>query len=101
MIPVLDFRKLKHVKAYNDWYGYVQKLETSVKLLREKIKKLEDERFQINAKYNKLHSQIRSKAISKTMDMSHKNITIDKSATLQYKREDQHFGRFGLKRQVE
>jgi hypothetical protein len=34
VIPVLDFNKLKQVKAYKDWYGYAQKLEKSVKLLR-------------------------------------------------------------------
>ena len=39
VIPVLDLRKLKQVKAYKDWYGYVQKLEYSIKLLRLKIKK--------------------------------------------------------------
>ena len=69
VIPVLDFRKLKQVKAYKDWYGYVQKLEHSVKLLRDKIKKLEEERVDFNTKINKLKAQSKMKN-SKTIDNS-------------------------------
>ena len=69
VIPVLDLRKLKQVKAYKDWYGYVQKLEHSIKLLRDKIKKLEEERVDFNTKINKLKSQNKVKN-SKTIDNS-------------------------------
>ena len=57
VIPVLDFNKLKQVKAYKDWYGYAQKLEKSVKLLRNKIKKLEEDRLDFVNKYNKMKTQ--------------------------------------------
>lgn len=57
VIPVLDFRKLKQVKAYKDWYGYAQKLEQSVKLLRNKVKKLEDERISLTSKVTKMKTQ--------------------------------------------
>lgn len=35
VIPVLDFKRLKHVKAFKDWHGYSQKLEKSQILLRK------------------------------------------------------------------
>lgn len=57
VIPVLDFKKLKQVKHYKDWYGYAQKLEYSVKLLRDKIKKLEASQMEFSLKYTKLRSQ--------------------------------------------
>jgi DNA repair exonuclease SbcCD ATPase subunit len=60
VIPVLDFRKLKQVKAYKDWYGYAQKLEQSVKLLRTKVKKLEDERISLTSKVTKMKTQNQS-----------------------------------------
>lgn len=57
VIPILDFNKLKQVKAYKDWYGYAQKLEKSVKLLRTKIKKLEEDRMESVNKYTKMKTQ--------------------------------------------
>jgi sugar-specific transcriptional regulator TrmB len=60
VVPVLDFNRLKQVKAYKDWYGYSQKLEKSVKILRTKIKKIEDEQIETNSKYNKVLNQNRS-----------------------------------------
>ena len=57
VIPVLDFKKLKQVKTYKDWYGYAQKLEKSVKMLRVKIKKLEDDNRNYATKYMKLKNQ--------------------------------------------
>ena len=35
-IPALDLSGLKNVKEYKDWYGYSQKLENCIRLLREK-----------------------------------------------------------------
>lgn len=57
VIPVLDFRKLKQVKAYKDWFGYSQKLEKSVKMLRSRVQKFERERNEFDIKFNKLRSQ--------------------------------------------
>jgi hypothetical protein len=60
VIPVLDFNKLKQVKAYKDWYGYSQKLEKSIRILRIRIKCLEDEQIEMNGKYNKVLVQNRN-----------------------------------------
>ena len=43
-IPALDLSTLKNVKDYKDWYGYSQKLENAIRLLREKNEALENER---------------------------------------------------------
>ena len=43
-VPSLDFTQLKQVKEYKDWYGYSQKLENAIRLLREKVDGLENER---------------------------------------------------------
>ena len=40
-IPSLDLSTLKNVKDYKDWYGYSQKLENAIRLLREKNDALE------------------------------------------------------------
>ena len=40
-IPALDLSTLKNVKDYKDWYGYSQKLENAIRLLREKNEALE------------------------------------------------------------
>jgi hypothetical protein len=40
-VPGLDLSTLKNVKDYKDWYGYAQKLENAIKLMREKISSLE------------------------------------------------------------
>ena len=42
-IPALDLSTLKNVKDYKDWYGYSQKLENAIRLLREKNEALEKE----------------------------------------------------------
>lgn len=43
-IPSLDLSTLKNVKDFKDWYGYSQKLENAIRLLREKNEALENER---------------------------------------------------------
>ena len=43
-IPSLDLSNLKNVKDYKDWYGYSQKLENAIRLLREKTEALENDR---------------------------------------------------------
>lgn len=43
-IPQLDFSNLKQVTDYKDWYAYSQKLELAIKLMREKIEGLKQER---------------------------------------------------------
>lgn len=40
-IPALDLSSLKNIKDYKDWYGYSQKLENAIRLLREKNEALE------------------------------------------------------------
>ena len=41
-VPSLDLSSLKNVKEYKDWYGYSQKLENAIRLMREKIESLEN-----------------------------------------------------------
>jgi hypothetical protein len=41
-VPSLDFTKLKQVHDYKDWYTYSQKLETALKLLKEKNDSLQN-----------------------------------------------------------
>ena len=41
-VPSLDFSNLKNVKEYKDWFGYSQKLENAIRLLREKVDSLEN-----------------------------------------------------------
>ena len=43
-MPQLDLSNLKQVKDYKDWYAYSQKLELAIKLTREKIESLKQER---------------------------------------------------------
>ena len=43
-VPALDLSGLKNVKEYKDWYGYSQKLENCIGLLRERAEALEKER---------------------------------------------------------
>jgi len=43
-VPALDFTALKQVQEYKDWYGYSQKLENAIRLLKEKVDGLENER---------------------------------------------------------
>jgi hypothetical protein len=40
-IPALDFSNLRQVREYKDWYSYAKKLESAIKLLRERITDLE------------------------------------------------------------
>ena len=42
-VPSLDLSTLKNVKEYKDWYGYSQKLENAIRLMREKIEAQENE----------------------------------------------------------
>jgi len=42
-VPKLDFKKLKHVQEYQDWYKYALKLEDSIKYLRIRVKQLEND----------------------------------------------------------
>jgi hypothetical protein len=37
-VPKLDFKRLKKVQEFKDWYTYASKLEDSVKYLRQRIK---------------------------------------------------------------
>lgn len=42
-VPKLDFKKLKKVQEFKDWYSYACKLEDSVKYLRDRMKSLESD----------------------------------------------------------
>lgn len=57
VIPVLDMKRLNHVKTFKDWYGYSQKLEKSLKLLLGRIKSLQNERADFTSKLMKIKSQ--------------------------------------------
>ena len=50
-VPKLDFRNLKQTQDYRDWYQYALKLEDSVKFLRTRIQKLEEDNDDLNKKY--------------------------------------------------
>ena len=92
VIPVLDLRRLKQVKTYKDWYGYSQKLEKSVKLLRSRIKKLEEERSDFNVKFNKLRTQNQ-----KLYGMNQKFIDTVKIAELRKsRRQNNYFWKTGM-----
>jgi predicted nuclease with TOPRIM domain len=49
----LDFKKLKKVQEFKDWYAYACKLEDSVKFLRDRVKSLEADNDSLNEKYRK------------------------------------------------
>jgi hypothetical protein len=49
----LDFKRLKKVQEFKDWYAYACKLEDSVKYLRERVKNLEMDHDTLNEKYRK------------------------------------------------
>ena len=53
-VPKLDFRKLKKVREYKDWFSYSQKLEESIRILRARVKALENDNNLLNEKYRKL-----------------------------------------------
>mmetsp|Transcript_17795 Transcript_17795/g.17505 ORF Transcript_17795/g.17505 Transcript_17795/m.17505 type:complete len:185 (+) Transcript_17795:663-1217(+) len=57
VIPMLDMKRLNHVKTFKDWYGYSQKLEKSLKLLLGRIKSLQNERADFTSKLMKVKSQ--------------------------------------------
>jgi hypothetical protein len=42
-VPKLDFKRLKKVQEFKDWYSYATKLEDSVKYLRQRIKQIEED----------------------------------------------------------
>lgn len=52
-VPALDFRKLKKVQEYKDWYSYAVKLEDSVNYLRQRVKDVEDDNNALNQKFRK------------------------------------------------
>ena len=52
-VPKLDFKKLKKVQEFKDWYAYACKLEDSVKFLRDRVKSLEADNDSLNDKYRK------------------------------------------------
>jgi hypothetical protein len=52
-VPKLDFKKLKKVQEFKDWYAYACKLEDSVKFLRDRVKSLEIDNDSLNDKYRK------------------------------------------------
>ena len=52
-VPKLDFKKLKKVQEFKDWYAYACKLEDSVKFLRDRVKSLEVDNDALNEKYRK------------------------------------------------
>ena len=60
-IPALDFSNLRQVREYKDWYSYAKKLESAIKLLRERISDMEhsetlfaDERDELNERIQSL-----------------------------------------------
>lgn len=59
-IPALDLSTLKNVKEFKDWYGYSQKLENAIRLLREKNEALEKEIDMKDLHYMKLEKQVES-----------------------------------------
>jgi chromosome segregation ATPase len=52
-VPKLDFKRLKKVQEFKDWYTYASKLEDSVKYLRQRIKQIEDDNTVLNSKFRK------------------------------------------------
>jgi hypothetical protein len=52
-VPKLDFKQLKKVQEFKDWYAYACKLEDSVKFLRDRVKSLEADNDSLNEKYRK------------------------------------------------
>ena len=59
-IPALDLSTLKNVKEFKDWYGYSQKLENAIRLLREKTEAQEKEGDMKDLHMMKLEKQIES-----------------------------------------
>ena len=57
-VPSLDLSGLKNVKEYKDWYGYSQKLENCIRLLREKVDALEKEKDMQHLQLLKQETQI-------------------------------------------
>ena len=47
-MPKLDFKRLKKVQEFKDWYTYASKLEDSVKYLRIRVKQLEEDNLVLN-----------------------------------------------------
>ena len=56
-IPALDLSTLKNVKDFKDWYGYSQKLEDAIRLLREKNEVLDQEIHARDLEIKKLQNQ--------------------------------------------
>lgn len=95
-IPALDLSTLKNVKDFKDWYGYSQKLENAIRLLREKAEALENEKDMKDLHIMKLDKQIealqgqvknyaqQNKALNeKYQDMLEKNFKSTRTADLE------------------
>lgn len=52
-VPKLDFKRLKKVQEFKDWYAYASKLEDSVKYLRQRIRQIEEDNQVLNQKFRK------------------------------------------------
>jgi hypothetical protein len=52
-VPKLDFKRLKKVQEFKDWYAYACKLEDSVKFLRDRMRNLETDHDTLSEKYRK------------------------------------------------
>lgn len=59
-IPQLDLSTLKNVKDFKDWYGYSQKLENAIRLLREKAEALQNDKDMKELHIMKLDKQVES-----------------------------------------
>ena len=59
-VPSLDLSSLKNVKEYKDWYGYSQKLENAIRLMREKIESLENYKEMTELQFTQLQKEIES-----------------------------------------
>jgi hypothetical protein len=53
-VPGLDFSHLKQVKDFKDWYSYSKKLEDAIRLLREKIREVENDNTEMNERVRSL-----------------------------------------------
>lgn len=72
----MDFKRLKKVQEFKDWYAYACKLEDSVKFLRDRMRNLETDHDALNDKYRKEVSQREqlfhaNEQLSKTIRRAH------------------------------
>ena len=85
-IPALDFSNLRQVREYKDWYSYAKKLESAIKLLRERISDMEhsetlfaDERDELNERIQSLEANNRrlQKLINDTQKQWSSKVTVE------------------------